>query len=323
LSTLCWPVATRAALRLAVTWLSCAAASTWANGSEAETARAAVDRARTDLAAVPPRRDSARAALQGAIAVSTDPATLAEANLQLATLDEEDGAFACALEHDRAAVVAAPGSRGARTASARIVWLGERSEGDFAPLARLTRVWHDPTFPGDAAAVEAFAREVDGFPPGVVRGEARMFVVEAWLRHLHRGEEARRVLVAVRDDPSASSQSRMFAERDLAEELLAEGQLDDAEREVGAHAAQLDASFAARVHRLVRRRAVRRAAIAELAVFGAVAAVAILLAVRRRALGLRFLPWAAFAVLCAASLVAAAFVLFDAVRPGVIEGLGL
>lgn len=319
--------AVRAAAGLVLALVSPVAIWAGANVAEASSARDAMDEAKVDLAARPPRREAARAALQRSIQAGDDPTGLAEAYVRLATLDEEDGEFARAVERDQAAVAAAPLSRWARTAGARISWLGARSEGGFAPLVRLTHVWSDPAIGGDAGALEALAREVDSFPPGTVRGEARMFIAEAWLRRLYRADDAKRELVEVRDDPSAGSQSVLFAERDLAEELLAEGRLDESETEVRTRGAQLEPSFVARVRQLVRRRTVSRVAVCDLVAFGALSAAALVLA-KHRAAGpparrLRRLRWAAFVVFGAVSIAAAAFVVFDAVRPSVLDRFGL
>jgi hypothetical protein len=224
-------------------------------------AQDAMESGKSALSAVPPRWDTARAAFERAVASAGDDAsTLAEAYLRLATLDEEDGDFASALAHDRASAAAAPVSRWGRTARARAGWLSERAEGGFAPLAALSRVWTAPKFPDDAAAVTAFAREVESFPPGTVRGEARMLVAESFLHHLHRAEDGKRELVTVRDDPSSSPRSVIAAEQVLADELLAEGRLDEAEAEVRTRRPQLDPSFAPKVEEQLRRRTHRREA---------------------------------------------------------------
>jgi hypothetical protein len=153
-------------------------------------ARAAVEQANTALAAQPPRHDEARAALQRAIAAADDAPATGEAWLLLGQLDEDDFAFARAVEDDRAAIKAAPDTRWAIRAGDRADWLRARSEGDFAPLARLERVRRDTAAASDPAAIDALARDLEAFPPGTVRVEARMLVAEANLGRLHRPEAA-------------------------------------------------------------------------------------------------------------------------------------
>jgi hypothetical protein len=223
-------------------------------------AQDAIAAGKAALASVPPQRAAARDDFTRALASAGDDASaLAEAHLRLATLDEEDGDFASAREHDRACVAAAPVSRWGRTAKAREGWLSERAEGAFAPLARLSRAWGDAKFLDDAASVDAFAREAESFPPGTVRGEARLLLAESWLHHLHRADDGKRELLRVRDDPSSSPRSVISAERELADELLAEGRLDAAEDEIRARGPQLEPAFAAKVEERLARRARRRA----------------------------------------------------------------
>ncbi|MDP8999645.1 MAG: hypothetical protein M3O46_05985, partial [Myxococcota bacterium] len=153
----------------------------------ASEARAAVDMANRLLSADPPRRDEARALFdQVARSASDDGDAAAEARLRLGEIDEDEGAFAQALGHYRASFAAAPASPWALHATERIDWLRSRSEGDFVPLARLERVRRDSVIASDASAIDALAREADGFPPGIVRVEARMLVAEAWLGRMRR-----------------------------------------------------------------------------------------------------------------------------------------
>ncbi len=371
------------AFQFAIVLLVSVALWVWPTVASAANARDTLANAKAALAASPPNRIEARAALERAIAAGDDPTVASEANLRLATLDEEEGALAKAVEHDRAAVAASPSSRWARTAKARMGWLADRSEGDFVPLARLMRVWSDRGFGEHADAVGAFAKEVESFPPGTVRSEARLFAADAWLHRLHEPEEGKRELLRVRDDPSSNTLSIAFAERDFAEELLAEGRLDDASVEVRLRAGELPAAFIEQVHARLRRRAFERAATGELAVFFACALSALLLGhrrgvvapvlrklvpSRRRALGFAacaliaaglvhsgrahslapalvagavavpivLLSWiwnaagssgpgarAARALFCGASVLAAAFLVFDALAPRVLARFGM
>ncbi len=313
-----------------------------------------------------------------------EPEAAAEALWLLGQHDEDTGAFALALEHDRACIARAPGSRWAARASDRIEWIRARSEGDFAPLARLERVRRDPTLSSDPEAVATLAREADAFPPGLVRVEARLLVAEAWLGRLDRPADAERVLRLVESDPSADPLTARLAARELVDSAIARGALEAATADAEAYANRLDPRFVAHVRRLGRRRALRYAAMGELLLFAVLSALAVVRAVRRSALGdvaraLRgFAPVAALfgayvagvggflasrydsgsaapflwlgavtvplvlcarvwsaagapngaargvrAILSAASVFAAAFILLDAVDPMYLDGFGL
>jgi hypothetical protein len=349
----------------------------------AESRRAVADGSAA-LSAEPPRRDAARAALERAVAAADDADAVAEARWLLGKIDEDEGAFARALDEDAACVAAAPNSRWAQRASDRIDWLRARSEGDFAPLARLERVRRDPALSSDPAAVAELARDADAFPPGTVRVEARMLVAEAWLGRLHRPEDALAQLRKVRDDPKADPLTARLAERELVDALVAEGRLDEAAAEARARANRLDPRFVRQTVRLVRRRSLRWTAVGALAGFVGLAGLALARATRRGAIGAAgravrsiapiavafalyvgcaggelasqyesgnsspfialaaaVLPilllaraWGAVgsagraaragrSLLCAATVVAAAFVLLDAMNPAYLEGFGL
>jgi hypothetical protein len=189
------------------------------------------------------------------------PQTDSQAQFQLGTRDEEERSFAAALAHYRACVDAAPFGRPARSARGRITWIEERSEGNFAPLTTLAAVRQDAGSLGEGAAVDRFAVQTESFPPGLVRSELRVRMAEAWLK-LGRRTEAVGELRRVVSDSSSGDADRVFAERDLVETLLADGQLDVAREEVGAH--PFDPKAMAEVGRLVRRRLLHRAIAASL-----------------------------------------------------------
>ncbi|HEY8041528.1 MAG TPA: hypothetical protein VIF15_17095 [Polyangiaceae bacterium] len=350
----------------------------------ASEARRGVLDANAALSAEPADRDAARAALLRATSANDDPEAVAEAFFLLGSLDEGDGAFSRAMVDDRASIAAAPNTRWALRASDRVDWLRARSEGDFAPLARLERVRRDPVLAADASAIAALARDAEGFPPGTVRVEARMLVAEAWLGRMHRPDDAITELRKVVDDPKADPLTSRLAERELVDALVAAGHVDQAAAEARARANRLDPRFAQQVQRLIVRRAVRRIALGVLAVFAALVVLGLARAQRRRTLGqawqavrplvpvsLLFVaftalgggylasryesgnaepflllgaatlplvlvarawsavgsqsagPRAARAALCGATVVAAAFVLLEAVNPAYLEGFGL
>jgi hypothetical protein len=173
-----------------------------------------------------------------------------------------------------------PGSRWAHNARKRVTWLSERSEGDFAPLAQLQRSQRNPALANDPAALDAFAREVDRFPPGMVRGEARMLAAETWLKDMHRPQNAVSELHKVVDDPKADPRTAVFAERELVAEWLAEGKLDEAANAVRMH--PLDPQLVKQVQRLVRERELWRWAAVATTVLVCIALVAIALSRHRR-----------------------------------------
>jgi hypothetical protein len=253
-----------------------------------------------------------------------------------------------------------------------------------ALASSLERIRNDPALSNDPAAIEALARQAESSPADKVRGEARMLVAEAWLRRMNRPEDAIGELRTVADDPTSDALTAQLAARELVNALVASGELAKAQSEAVARADRLDSRFVAQIGRLGRRRILRAAALLELALFVALASIALIRArsVPARArvasalwrlapaalafavflgvaggllassyetgnavpfflFGLVVLPvvllagaWAAAgstgaparvgrAILCGASVVAAAFVLLDAYRPTYLEGFGL
>jgi len=138
---------------------------------------------------------------------------------------------------------------------------------------------------GDPSAIEALEREANTFPAGMVRVEARMLVVEAWLGRLRRPGAAIVELRKVTGDPATDPLTARFAEHAIVETLISEGHLDDAAAEARSNAGQLDPRYVAWTRRLVRRRTLRNAAVAEIAVFAAFAASALVRARRRKRVG--------------------------------------
>jgi hypothetical protein len=272
----------RAPVLFGLAALVAVALSTGARPAEAGYAARAVEEARAALFADAPQRDAARSALRRAIAAADDASAVAEAHFRLGALDEEDALFESALSSYRDCLRVAQagvGTRWARNAGARIQWLSARSEGSFAPLARLYRIRRDPASAVDPDAIAGFARDAEAFPPGTVRAEARLLVATAWLGPLQRPEDGIVLLRRVTSDASADGTSLRTAERTLVDALLAAGRLDEAAKEARLHTAQLDPQVVARVEELMRRRALRWGGS-----FGvpAVAALAAALALARR-----------------------------------------
>jgi hypothetical protein len=228
----------------------------------AERARAALTEALAALQATPPTRAAARTALELASSPGAEPATSSQAYFRLGVLDEEDAQFARALANYRACAELAPASRWARSAHSRIVWLDQRSELDFAPLATLQRVRNNPARFQDASIAERLAVDAESFPPGLVRSEARTLVAQVWLALASRRADALRELRRIVDDPSSGAADAAFAERDLVDALIVDQKLDLAAQEVEKH--HFDPKAEAKVHRLLQRRFGRRVAIGEL-----------------------------------------------------------
>jgi hypothetical protein len=249
---------------------------------------------------------------RAASAADEDPIAAAEGRFHAGETNEEHGAYPEALTEYRAAMDAGPGSRWAVRASDRIEWIRSRSEGDFAPLRRLQQVRHDPDLANDPGAVDALARDAEGFPPGLVRMEARMLVAEAWLGRMRRPADAIHELVLVRDDPRTDPLTSRVAERQLVDAYVGEGRIDEAIAEATKYSSRLDPKFVRQVKRLVLRRAVQRFAAIVLAAFGVFSVVALVRAGRQRALGQ---AWSALRELAPAAI---GFVAFVAVAGGVL-----
>jgi hypothetical protein len=244
----------------------------------------AVAAANDALMANPPDLDAADSALRRAIAAGDDAAAVSEAHFLLGRVSERRGAFEAALEEDRAAGHAAPGTLWALRASDRADWLRARSEGGFEPLRRLEHVRQDPALANDPAVIDSLARDADTFPPGMTRVEARMLVAEAYLGRLHRPNDAVAELRKVVDDPRVEPLTIRLAERELVDALSGEGRMDEALAEARSHAARLDPGFAERIARLARRRTLRWVAYGVLSAFTVLVAGSVALAQRRGAL---------------------------------------
>jgi hypothetical protein len=284
----------------------------WPATAAASESGAALKDANVALSASPPRRGEARTALLKAAAANDEPRAVGEAYLLLGQLDEDDGAFAKALEDDRAAMAAAPNTRWALRSSDRISWITARSEGDFAPLVRLERVRRDPAVSSDPAAIDALARDLEAFPPGLVRVEARMVVADAWLGRVHRIDDAIAQLRLVVTDPKTDALTGRLAERELVDALVGSGRLDEAVAETNAHRAKLDVRFVAQVQRLTKRRTVRRGATVVLAAFGVLTLLGLGRAAARGKLGD---AWRALRELAPVAL---PFIAFVAIAGGVL-----
>ena len=170
----------------------------------------------------------------------------------------------------------------------------------------------DPAASSDPAAVEALAHDLESFPPGAVRVEARMLVAEAWFGRMHRPGDAIGELRLVAQDPKADPLTQRLAERELVDALVATGRIDEAAAEATSHKNRLDPRFVRQVGRLIVRRTVWWGSLGVLAAFGLLAVAGLVRAGMRRRLG------TALRELRKLSPVAALFVAFVAVAGGVL-----
>ncbi len=211
-------------------------------------------------------------------------------------------------------IVAEHGTSGEATrAERRLRWFAARREGDYAPLGVLLRFQSAPWTAQTEADVNAFAREVDAFPPGLVRVEAWLALGAGRARFGQR-EDALRRFRAVLDDTHADHRARVVARRELARLLGESGELEAARAAVAEPdpergGAPVDARLVLELEIAQRARYLRPLAYACL---GALFAFVALLALRRelRLADLR-------TILHPARLLGAAVVLFG---PFVIGG---
>ncbi|HEY1959622.1 MAG TPA: hypothetical protein VGH28_28630 [Polyangiaceae bacterium] len=230
----------------------------------------------------------------------TEPAARATAERLYESAEREEKALDLkdALADYEASVAADPSNRYVLRANARAGWLRDRSEGDFAPLVRLERVRRQEGSQRDAAEVDALAGDLEKFPAGEVRVEARMFVAEAYATKLARPRDAERELDALLDEPRAKSTAdgpiRSQAATRLADIAMARADVASA-KGAAARVASIDPELVVRVAHWARRRILERVAVAALALFAILAGQAAarrLRGARAREL-VRFVPRAA------------------------------
>jgi hypothetical protein len=161
-----------------------------------------------------------------------------------------------------------------------------RPSGDEQAEARvrLERVRSDPALSDDPVEIDALARDLESFPSGETRVEARMLVAQAWLDRMGRPSDAIAELRRVADDPAALTVTARLAEREIVGALVAKGSVVEAASEARSHAEQLERSFVSSVERLARRRWERRAAVIVMASFAAFVSAAVVRASARRSL---------------------------------------
>ena len=204
--------------------------------------------------------------------------SLAEELYTNAEREEKDLAFAAALHDYEASVAADPSNRWVLRSNARARWLRDRSEGEFAPLTRLERVRRDPSAQRDAGAVDALARDLEAFPPGEVRVEARMFVAESYLTMLGRPADSERELDSLLDEPapraSGDAALRAQAASRLVDIAMSRGDVASAKRAAARAGSSGAAQLGARVAQWARRRVIERTSAVVLALFAIAGCVA-------------------------------------------------
>jgi len=196
---------------------------------------------------------------------SATPVFDAERLYTMAEQEERELEFGEALEHYEASIALDPSTRYALRASARASWLRRHAEGNFGPLVRLERVRRDSRAQFDGAAMDALAHDLEAFPPGAVRCEARMLVAEAYGSRLGRGADAQRELSSLLDEPViCEGPLRAQAATKLTDLAITRGDLPAA-RDAAARATKDAPELLPRVKRMERRLGLHRAALALLA----------------------------------------------------------
>lgn len=131
---------------------------------------------------------------------------------------EDEHRPAAAADAYRRAIDADPRARLANSARRRLAYLEARSEGDFRPLATLSRFRAE--LRPSAAALAVFESDASTFPPGQVRREAWASVGEGWLSlgDPTRAEASFRALAA---EPDTTDTERVMAQTGIARAIAA------------------------------------------------------------------------------------------------------
>jgi tetratricopeptide (TPR) repeat protein len=210
------------------------------------------------------------------VARAADPEARAAATASCARAEEAAKAlhFAEALAAYQAAIAADPSAPCASVARARAADLAVHAEGGFVPLARVEALRRDPRKSKDRAEVEALARDLEAFPEGRVRAEARLLVAEAWWHALGEPERAIAALETTAADAAGDKLTRGLALSELWSLRRQRGEVREALAVM-----ERDPTLAPALLALVRRAAVREhlrtGAIGVLGLLGAIGAASL------------------------------------------------
>ena len=222
--------------------------------------------------------DPVRRAQLEAEAASGDSKKAALALYQLGTMDDDAFRFASALARFDASLVRDPSHRYALRARNRGDTLRAHSEGDFEPYAELERIRRDHVAARDPAALDKLVADANGFPPGLVRVEARMLAGDAFLAQRNYAK-ALPLLELVITDPKVDPISFHQASHELVDAYLANEDPDSAARI--AAIPREDPGLAKKVKIWRRRKSGRGIANDVLATFAIACFVAVARAIRR------------------------------------------
>jgi tetratricopeptide (TPR) repeat protein len=215
-----------------------------------------------------------------ASAEETAPRAAAEASCARADRAAKELRFAEAVAAYREAIETDPSAPCTGAARARAENLAARAEGGFVPLAEVEAFRRDPGKTGDRAAVEALEHDIEGFPPGRVRVEARLLVAEAWTHRLGEPGRAIAAFEAAAADTSGEPLTRALALAELWVLRQKRGEIREAlatmERDPG-----LNPALLAAVRRALRRDQAGKAALALLGGLAAIGAASVAVLLRR------------------------------------------
>ncbi|MEO7109444.1 MAG: hypothetical protein ABI183_03305, partial [Polyangiaceae bacterium] len=171
-----------------------------------------------------------------------------------------------------ASIARDPSHRYALRARSHADTLRAHSEGDFAPYAELEHIRRDHVLSRDPVALTKLVQDADGFPPGLVRVEARMLAGDAFLAQGDVGR-ALPLLDLVDTDPKADPILHHQAAHQLVDAYLLQND-PDAAMKVASRPGE-DPALAKSVKITVRRGHLRSASLATLALFALASTIAI------------------------------------------------
>jgi tetratricopeptide (TPR) repeat protein len=215
----------------------------------------------------------AAAGIAHAQAAGTTPAQEAAARCVEGEAAANGLRFAEALAAYRAAIATDPSAACVSMARARVQDLEAHAEGGFAPLARVEALRRDPKKAADRAEIEALARDLEGFPPGRVRAEARLLVAEAYWHALKEPERSIAAFQAAAQDQGGDKVTRSLALAELWALRKQRGEVREALADLERAPKLAPALFVA-VKKAVLRERLREGAIAVVAVLAVAGAAA-------------------------------------------------